>query len=159
MQIETKTVAEQPYVYADGSAPMADPAAISQAMGEAFGRVMTFLGQNGIAPLGPPMTVYIDYDPNTLHFRAGLPVSAEHTDGAEGDVKSASLPSGEVLTFLHKGAYAKLRVSYGEAMTELAKQGKGFGSPTWEVYLNDPRETPEDELMTQVYAVPGPPHA
>jgi effector-binding domain-containing protein len=62
------------------------------------------------------------------------------------------LPAGKVLNFLHRGSYAKLRISYGEMMTYLEDTGQAVGAPTWEIYLNDPDTVAsEDELETDIY--------
>jgi effector-binding domain-containing protein len=36
-------------------------------------------------------------------------------------------------------------------MAWLEKEGLTLGAPTWEVYVNDPDSTPEEELRTEIY--------
>ena len=157
MDIRTVNLEAQPYLYIDGSAPMADPAAISAAMGAAFGRLMGFFGENGITGVGAPMAVYVDYDPQTLHFRAGMAVAVDDAAKASGAIKADRLPAGEVFHFSHVGPYATLRDSYAAAEAQVKQTGKGLGAPTWEVYVNAPAETPEADLRTEIYSVPGAP--
>ena len=158
MQIKTIEVAETPYLYVEGAAPM-DPALISKEMDKAFGRLTAFLQAHGIAPGGPPMAVYYDYDPDRMVFRAALPVSEGDARKAEEDVKADATPGGAVYTFIHTGPYSSLRDTYIAAESELAKKGQGLGVPTWEVYANDPAGTPEADLRTEVYSVATKPDA
>lgn len=158
MIVDVKTVQleAQNYLYIEGSAPLAEPAKIGAAMGEAFGQLMAFFGQNGIAPAAAPIAVYTGYDPETLTFRAGMPVDEAEAGKAAGDVKADALPAGEAFHFVHVGPYAGLRDSYQAAEDVVKAKGQGLGAPTWEVYVNDPATTPEAELRTEIYSVPGP---
>jgi effector-binding domain-containing protein len=56
-----------------------------------------------------------------------------------------------VLTFTHLGPYAGLRDSYGAMMGYLEENKLEMRAPTWEVYVNDPKEVPEEELRTDVF--------
>jgi hypothetical protein len=73
------------------------PAAVDTAFPELFGR----LGEQGIAPAGPPFIRYheLDRDGEPLLLEAACPVA----DGTPGDVRV--LPEGRYLTYLHVGPY------------------------------------------------------
>ena len=144
-------VEEQPYLYNEQSCSM-DPNDISKAMGLAFQTVADLIGKKGITSAAKPLSVYYTHDPQTMTFRAGFLVSAEDAQKAEGDVKADVLPAGKVLNYVHKGPYAKLRVSYGEMMKYIEENGMTVGAPTWEIYLNEPGNVAsEDELETDIY--------
>lgn len=155
MDVKTVQLKAQHYLYIEGGAPMADPAKISAAMGEAFGQLMAFFGQNGITPAAPPIAVYTGYDPETLTFRAGMPVGEGEAGKAAGLVKADILPEGAAFHFTHVGPYAKLRDSYQAAEDIVKAKGQGLGAPTWEIYVNDPATTPQAQLRTEIYSVPG----
>ena len=143
--------AAMPYLYVEGSAAM-DPSAVSAAMGEAFARVMGFLTEHHITPAGPPIAVYHDYDPETMTFRAGLPVNEVDLAKAAGDIRADMTPAGTALHFTHVGPYAQLSESYDAMMAHVAKEGLTLTAPTWEVYVDDPDETPEADLRTEVFS-------
>lgn len=143
-------VAEMPYIYAERSCSM-DPGEISQAMGDAFGQVMGVVKAHDIQPAGPPMSVYLTYDPNTLTFRAGMPIAKADMSKASGGVAADVVPAGRALHFVHTGPYAKLRDTYGLAMQHLQANSLEMRAPTWEVYIDDPAETPEAELRTNCF--------
>lgn len=146
----TTEVEETPYLYVERSCSMA-PDDISAAMGRAFGDVWAFMQANGIAPQGPALSVYYTYDPETVTFRAGFVVDRADLDKADGAVKGDVTPAGRVVHFTHKGPYSELRTSYGKLMEYMGAEGLAMGAPTWELYVNDPDETPEDELITEIY--------
>lgn len=144
----------RPYLYIEGRATM-DPAAISDAMGRAFGEVMESMDRHGIATDGPLLSVYYGYSPDEIAFRAGLFVSDADLAAATGAVKADRTPGGRVLHFTHLGSYATLRDDYGLMMEHVAAHGLALGAPTWEVYVDDPETTPEHRLRTEVYVTLG----
>ena len=152
MEIRTVELAEQPYLYVDGSAP-SDPAAIAQAMGAAFGKVMAFLGAHGIAPAGQPLSVYYTYDPEEMDFRAGLPVARDALKQAAGEVHADVTPAGRMLHATHVGPYATLLHTYDAMMAHAEREGLALSAPAWESYVDDPAQVPESRLRTEIYMV------
>lgn len=142
------------YLYAEGTAPMADPDAIGAAMGDAFGKVMAAMGKAGLAADGPPMAVYHDYDPDTLRFRAGVPAAAGELARVAGDlpdgVATDTLPGGPAIAFTHVGPYATLREDYGQMMAYAEREGLTLGTPCCEIYIDDPSEVAPERLRTEV---------
>lgn len=153
MNVETVNIQAVPYLYVDGQAPM-DPAQVSAEMERCFGLLMRFMGQNGIAPVGQPMSVYYGYDADTLAFRAGIPVAAADAAKADGDIKADQTPGGQVFSVMHVGPYSDLGKTYQAATAALAETGQSFGAPTWEIYIDDPTDTPADRMRTQIYSLP-----
>lgn len=143
-------VEEVPYLYEERSCAM-NPEDIGKTMGSAFHSVMAFMQSNGIQTTGKVLSVYYTYNPNTITFRSGFSVNKDDMPKAQGDIKSDVTPAGTVLTFTHVGPYSDLRDSYGEMMKHIEDEGLQLGSPTWEVYVDDPSTTPAAELRTEVF--------
>lgn len=142
---------EQPYLYSERSCSMS-PSDISKNMGLAFQAVGELIARKGITSATKALAVYYGYDPQIMTFRAGFLVSGEDAEKVEGGVKADVLPAGKVLNYIHEGPYAKLRVSYDEAMKYIVENGMIVGEPTWEIYLNEPDDVEsEDELKTDIY--------
>ena len=136
-----------------------DPAAIGKAMGVTFGQLMAFEKQHKLAPAGPPRCIYTAHSPKEIKFIVAIPIAkplAKPIKAGPGSVQS--LPGGKAMRFTHRGPYANLRNTYGQ-ITEFLK-AKGLMKteadwakymPMWEEYLNDPRTTPEADLLTFIY--------
>lgn len=143
---------ETPYLYVTKTSSM-EPADISAKMGEAFEAVWAFMQAHGVNPAGGALSVYADYSPDQMEFRAGFTVSRQDLAKAEGEIKGDVTPGGELLYFQHKGSYATLRDDYGLMMQHLKSIGREMGVPMWEIYLNSPDQVPEADLLTDIYMV------
>jgi len=147
---ELITVDEVPYLYVDRSTTM-DPGEISQAMGSAFGEVWAFMEQHGVPPAGGALSVYAEYAEDKMDFRAGFTIRKRDMDVADGPVKADVTPGGKVLHFTHRGSYDTLRDDYEAMMAHMQAEGLVYAAPTWEVYLNNPGEVHEEQLLTECY--------
>ena len=117
-------------------------------LGQSFGEIMQFLGQNGQQPVGAPFVAYYNLDPSNLQVEFGFPIAAELSES--GDVKIKKVPGGKIVTAIHKGSYAKLGETY-QVLTEYMKQEKIEPAMlAYEYYLNNVAEVPEDELLTKI---------
>jgi effector-binding domain-containing protein len=137
----------------------AEPAAIAAAVGEAFGKLTAFVGQYALRAVGPPRTIYTAYVRDGVRFVVALPIAAPPTRPVEaGSGLVETLPAKKAMRFTHRGPYANLATTYGRITAFL--QAKGLMPtegdcwarymPMWEEYLNDPRTTPEAELLTYI---------
>lgn len=145
-------VSQTPYLYVTKTSSMA-PEDISSKMGEAFREVWSFMESRHIRPAAGALSIYYDYSPSEMTFRAGFTVSAADMGKAQGPVSGDMTPAGEVLYFQHKGSYASLRTDYDLMMPHLEAIGRKMGAPMWEVYLNSPDQVPEEQLLTDVFTM------
>jgi effector-binding domain-containing protein len=151
MSIEERVFQEQDYIYAEGTAPMNDGAAIAQAMGSAFGQAFGFMQQAGITPLSPPISVYTEMPGAEMTFRCGFFVAPEDTGKISGGIQADKIPACSAFHTLHKGAYNSLNQSHGAIWAHAKSIGKASVMPVWEIYVNDPQETDEADLRTEIY--------
>lgn len=83
-----------------------------------------------------------------LRSEIGFPFQGEAKP--EGDIEIKKLPGQHVLSTIHRGPYGKVGVAYA-VLFQYASE-KGFvptGCPM-EIYLNNPAEVPESELLTEI---------
>jgi AraC family transcriptional regulator len=68
-------------------------------------------------------------------------------------VTEATLPAGRYAKTTHRGSYAGLGDAWARLMGQwLPGSGQRVGAgPSYEVYVNDPRTTPTEELQTDLY--------
>lgn len=114
-------------------------------------QVCTFMENASIKPAGPSIAVYYTNDPEKLVFRSGFTIAREDMIKASGDIKADVTPAASAVHFVHKGSYATLRDDYELMMAHIMSNNLKMGVPTWELYLNDPSTTPEEELVTECY--------
>ncbi len=154
IHVETVLAAQIP-----GQSPM-DPAAISKNIGAGFCQLQGFLTSHKLTPAGPPRTIYTSYGKEEIKFILAVPVLAapEPTSDGDGPISVGTLQGCKAMRFTHKGPYPNLMMTYGR-ITEFMKEKGLLGSeadwakyiPMWEEYLNDPRSTPEENLLTHIY--------
>ena len=68
----------------------------------------------------------------------------------EGDIRASEVPGGKLGVALHTGRYSEIAPAY-DALTEFVReQGYEPTGVSYEFYLNDPEETPQEKLQTQI---------
>lgn len=154
MEIARKTLPEQHYLYVDRECAF-DPKAIGEAMASGFGEVFGFTAANNITPLSMPMSLYTEMPSGKLRFRACALVSAADAARADGAIKAASIPAGDVLTATHVGPYAALNQSHKAIWDHADANGLAKIMPVWEIYIDDPTTKPEAEVRTEIFRALG----
>lgn len=133
-----------------------DHAGSYMAIDRAFGALAGWLGARNL--FSPPVRSFgIFYDdPDTvpedeLRSKACFTVDGPIPD--EPPVAAAEVAGGRYAILRHKGPYGDLKASYAWLYGEwLVKSGEeAADAPPFEEYLNDPRETPPTELLTDIY--------
>ena len=62
------------------------------------------------------------------------------------------LPGGQMARILHKGPCEKSAPTYKALFAWIAENHKHVVGPMREVYVNDPRKVPPEEILTEIYA-------
>lgn len=85
-------------------------------------------------------------------IEVAVPVAGviEHMDNEE--IQLYELPGGKMAKIIHKGPYEECVPTYERLYSWIAEQGKTIIGPVREVYFNDPREVPPEEILTEIYA-------
>ena len=79
-----------------------------------------------------------------------IPIS-ENVEEAE-EFKCYELPGGKMAKIVHQGPYEDCGPAYEKLFAWLKDNGKKVVGLIREVYLNDPREVPPEEYLTEIYA-------
>jgi effector-binding domain-containing protein len=129
-----------------------------QKIGEMIRGLYQYAMAIGLKPLGPPVFVCheagmeeamkADNEENA-DLEVVVPVEGEVEDTEE--VKFYELPGGTMAKITHKGPYEKCTGAYEKLFGWIAANGKNIAGPTREIYLNDPRQTSPEELLTEIY--------
>jgi effector-binding domain-containing protein len=112
-----------------------------------------FVSANGLQIDGQPIAINNYWDDRGYGFDAGLPVSGTPTRGAGpgSAVRMGETYGGRVVRAVHVGPYTGLEDTYRKVeafMTAHKLEGNGR---SWDVFVSDPGNTSEEELMTEIY--------
>ena len=121
---------------------------LPQVLGESYGALGQYLGSLGETPSGAPFVAYYNMNMEDLDIEIGFPVSKSLP--GSGSIQSSQMPAGKFATCLYKGPYNECGPAY-EALTHWVQEhGYETTGVAYEFYLNDPTETPPQELKTQI---------
>lgn len=121
---------------------------LPEAIGAAYGELLGFLQQRGLAMNGYPFVLYHNSDMEALDVEAGFPV--DRVVSGEGHVQPGVIPGGKVLSAIHTGPYTTLEKTYTPVMEHIKKKDLKVTEWMYERYLNSPEDTPEDQLQTEI---------
>ena len=129
-----------------------EPSAISDAMGEAYFEILTFIDENGLQDAGAPLSITRTYSGSELLFDSAIPVrGTSDATPRDGTVKLGQTYGGPVIRVRHVGSYRDLSTTHRKISAYLAALGIERNGAAWESYVSDPGNTPEAELLTYVY--------
>jgi len=117
-------------------------------LGESYGKIAGYLAELDEQPTGAPFAAYYNMDMQDLDVEIGFPVKTPLA--GKGEIQASQVPGGKLGFALHTGRYADIAPTY-DALTEFVKE-QGFepSGVAYEFYLNDPQETPQEKLQTQI---------
>ena len=130
-----------------------EPAAISEAMGEAYFEVLSFIDNRGLAEAGAPMSIVRGFAGSQLRFDAAIPVRGitDKTSPGGSAVKLGQTYSGPAIRVRHVGSYRQLASTHRKIAAYLTALGLDRNGDAWETYISDPARVPEADLLTDVY--------
>ena len=130
-----------------------EPAALSEAMGEAYFEILKFIDEAGLQEAGAPLSITRTFVGAELLFDAGIPVRGvtEETPRASNGVRIGSTYGGPVIRVRHVGSYRDLSLTHRKIAAYIAALGIERNGDAWESYVSDPGKVPEDELVTLIY--------
>lgn len=121
---------------------------LPQVLGAAYEKIIKYLSELGEFPCGAPFAAYYNTDMQDLDLEIGFPV-LQALPGKD-EVKPGEIPAGKQAVCLHIGSYSKVEPAYEALMEWVVEKGYTPTGVAYEFYLNDPSETPEEELKTRI---------
>lgn len=121
---------------------------LPQVFGTAYGAIMNYLSETGIEPSGAPYAGYFNMDMQDLDIEIGFPVLQTIT--GKDEIKPSEIPAGKQVSCLYTGPYSQVEPAYNAIMEWISANGYTATGECYEFYLNDPSETPENELLTKI---------
>jgi effector-binding domain-containing protein len=125
---------------------------IQEDIGAAFGAIFGYLGEVGETPVGAPFALYYG-DMNEFNledFEMELCVPVSRLLEGKGDIASREVAGGPAAAIMHKGPYNAVEPAYNDLDAWIRENGYEYAGPAREVWLNDPSQVPESELLTEI---------
>lgn len=127
---------------------------VGERMKNDFGKIWEFAGKDEENLDGDALTIYHKWDlvKNKISYTSAVPVKEVPADIPSGFTKG-EIPATEVYTLEHTGRYQHLGNAWSTlyAMNRAKEFKTKKGIHPFERYLNNPEDTPEKELITQVH--------
>ena len=153
---EVMTVEAHPIVMTRATANSNDANAVSAALGAANQKILNYAEKHNLNLAGAPLAITISHDPaGKWIFDAALPLDTAPPSAPpqEDGVKVGETYAGKVVKLTHKGPYTSLNDTYARIHAYTKENNLKETSTSWEEYVNDPGETAEEDLLTNVYIV------
>ena len=152
LEIGITEVGSRTIAYTTGSSGT-EPTEIAAALGAAYGRVVGFITANGLQLAGQPLSITNYWDERGYSFDAGIPVNGSPARGVGPDsaTRMGETYGGRVVKAVHVGPYIDLQKTYRTIEAFLTVHKLEGNGRSWDVYVSDPGDTPEEELITEVY--------
>jgi len=117
---------------------------------KSFDAIAQYICDLGQQPAGAPVVGYYSSDPDmqNMDIEIGYPV-AQKLPGRD-NIQPSEMPGGKAAACLYVGPYDKIPAAYGAIMQWIKDQGHEATGICYEVYLNDPEQTPPEALETQI---------
>ena len=130
-----------------------DPDEIGAALAAAYGRVALFISTNELQMGGQPLAITNYWDERGWGFDAGIPVSGAPSRGAGPDspVRMGETYGGRVVRAVHVGPHTTLEETHAIIIAFITAHRLEANGRNWEVFVSDPGNTPEEELVTEIY--------
>lgn len=122
-------------------------------IGREFGRLGGML--NGPPPAGAQMIALFHDDPDVTapdKLRADAAITLPGHTAAPMGLIEHRVPAGTYACAIHRGGYETLPATWNALKKEwLPKSGRKMGSPSYEIYVNNPMNAKKEDLITEIY--------
>lgn len=148
-KIDIENVDSQIVICISNKSAQNDPQ-ISQKIAMSYGQLVTNIQVSDMKVTGAPITINTKWGENDYEFDNCIPI--QNVKGElSARVFETKTYSGNAIKIEHIGTYAKLGASYDALLAYISQLGLEIVGNPWEVYINNPSETPENKLITHIY--------
>ncbi|MCX7546115.1 SRPBCC family protein [Marinicella gelatinilytica] len=130
---------------------------ISGQLSSAFNQIMMFMERNQLEAATSPMAIYqqvgadVEGGFGSWRIDAAIGVNVNGLSGVTGELQLGQLAGGQVVKYEQLGSYSQAEKSYEVIDAYLQEHGLVATGAPWEVYINDPSQVSEAELVTHIY--------
>ena len=120
---------------------------LPRVIGEVYGKIFSYMQDLGVNPTDAPFVGYFNMDMDNLDIEIGVPIDKDLPE--KDNMKISEIPGGKYASTLHIGPYNEIKLAY-KAISDWIEKNHKNNYYCYELYLNDPADTPEAELQTQI---------
>ena len=122
---------------------------IPQVFGDGFYEIGKYL-EEVKAPLpDTAFAIYYNMDMQDLDIEFGVPLS-QSLNGKD-QIQASETPGGKSASCIHIGPYSEVEAAYNALFKWIKDNGYEPAGVAYEIYLNDPQETPPEKLETRIH--------
>jgi effector-binding domain-containing protein len=126
-------------------------ASMDQTFGSAFSELFGYLGEMGVSPVGPPMTIYHDPEFKEDDIDLEICVPIEKKLAGRGNLNGWTSPEMTVAFTLYSGPYTGIGAAYQALSEWIQSHGHETAGPHREIYLVSPQQASDpSEYRTEV---------
>lgn len=144
-QLEVKELSQSPALSISAKCSVQK---LPSVIAESFGKMQAYLDEIGEKPAGPPYLLYFNQDMQNLDVEIGFPVRKALRGFNE--IESNMTLGGSVASCMYEGPYEGMQSAYAQLQEFVEKEHLTPKGIACEVYLNDPRDTPPEKLLTRI---------
>lgn len=115
-----------------------------------FDKVMAFLTDANVDPIGTPFTLYHQAPDADTEGDIAMCVPVPESTVGGGDIEIVKIAAGTTASVIHRGSYHEMGESYAAVSKWIHERGHRILGPHREVYLNSPAEVAEGDLLTEI---------
>lgn len=126
-----------------------EPQNIGDFYGENFGRIMAYMGENGIEMAGNPSGLFYSWTDTLAKMSAAIPIGADAAGTDEIEFRLIEATTG--LQIDYYGAYDKSEAAHIDMDRHMDANGLELNGAVREVYITDPTTEPDtSKWLTQI---------
>jgi len=123
---------------------------LAESLDEAFIQIEAYMEEQAIVAAGRPMVINHSGGENGYELLAAIPIEAAPDELAP-HIMAGTSPTGPAVRIIHRGPYSGMVTSYQKLTAYMDVHDLTEGEYSWEHYISDPAETPENELVTYIF--------
>ena len=123
---------------------------IAEVATEGLTKLMKFIAEQGKEIAGAPYLAYTNCNEDFSEFDIELGIPVNKAMPTTGEIFMSQTYGGKAIATTYKGAYKDIEMAYTALMDYAKANTLDLTGAYYDYYINDPADTPEDELLTQV---------
>ncbi|MCL1885367.1 MAG: GyrI-like domain-containing protein [Dehalococcoidia bacterium] len=123
---------------------------MAEEMDAGYKKLMVYVSEQGKQIAGAPYCCYTNCSEDFSQFDMELAIPVNEALSISGDFFMSQSYDGRAVTATHKGAYKDVEIAYTALMQYMAENKLESTGVYYDYYINNPADTQESELLTQV---------